>query len=134
MAVFAPPGKPIIRLLRAGCTNRPFYHVVVQPHNKDVYDETMTLEQVGTYDPMPNANNEKLVAFNFDRIRYWLGSGASTSKAVDQLFGICGFFPVHPMSYITAQRNRKSIAARAEAAAKEAENKAASESAEEKQS
>jgi small subunit ribosomal protein S16 len=40
------------------------------------------------------------------RIKYWLGSGAKTSKSVEQLLGLCGFFPVHPMTYITAKRNR----------------------------
>ena len=46
---------------------------------------------------------------------------------MEQLFGLCGFFPIHPMSYVTAQRNRKSIAEKAANAAKEAENAASSE-------
>lgn len=57
----------IIRILRRGCVNRPFYHVVLQPKHKDVFDESATIEQLGTYDPMPNALGEKLVALNFNR-------------------------------------------------------------------
>lgn len=46
------------------------------------------IEQLGTYDPLPNEYNEKLVALNYERIRYWIGNGAVTSKPVEQLFGI----------------------------------------------
>jgi hypothetical protein len=40
--------------------------------------------------------------------------------------GQAGYFPIHPMSYITAERNRKK-------AAQEAEQKAAEQQAEEKE-
>ena len=56
-----------IRMLLMGCTNRPFYHLVVQERFTDPFMDFSTLEQVGTYDPMPNLANEKLVALNFDR-------------------------------------------------------------------
>ncbi|OQV18051.1 putative 28S ribosomal protein S16, mitochondrial [Hypsibius exemplaris] len=104
----------IIRSVLVGCTNRPFYLLRVQPRHKDPWDEAATLEQVGTYDPMPNAANEKLVALNLDRIKYWLGTGAKVTRQVEQLLGLCGFFPVHPMSYIEASRNRKKAAAKAQ--------------------
>lgn len=45
------------------------------------------IEQVGTYDPMPNEKNEKLVTFNFERIRHWIGSGAHVSIPVAELLG-----------------------------------------------
>lgn len=45
------------------------------------------IEQLGTFDPMPNENNEKLVSFNFERIGYWLGEGADVSKPVAELLG-----------------------------------------------
>ncbi|KAF4528210.1 hypothetical protein B566_EDAN016831 [Ephemera danica] len=45
------------------------------------------IEQVGTYDPLPNFYNEKLVSFNFERVRYWLGRGASISTPVAELLG-----------------------------------------------
>ena len=42
----------------------------------------------------------------FDRIKYWLGAGARPNESVGKLLGLCGFYPVHPMSYIIAKRNR----------------------------
>lgn len=45
------------------------------------------IEQVGSFDPLPNERNEKLVAFNFERISFWLGQGVGVSRTVAQLFG-----------------------------------------------
>ena len=65
------------------------------------------IEQVGTYDPMPNKFNERLVSFNYERIRHWLGSGAHVSNPVAELLGIAGLLPIHPTTYLEAWRNRK---------------------------
>lgn len=46
------------------------------------------IEQVGTYDPMPNERNEKLISFNFERIRYWIGNGAHVSIPIAELLGM----------------------------------------------
>lgn len=45
------------------------------------------IEQLGSYDPMPNAYNEKLVALNLERIKYWLGKGAHVTPPVAELLG-----------------------------------------------
>lgn len=45
------------------------------------------IELIGSYDPMANERNEKYLAFNFDRIRYWLGEGAELSKPVAEILG-----------------------------------------------
>lgn len=101
------------------------------------------IEQVGTYDPMPNVKNEKLVTFNFERIRHWIGKGAHISDPVAELLGtwfisvmfghfnyililflgLSGFYPIHPRTYMTAWRNR--ALEEAEAAANAAREKAA---------
>ncbi|CAH1797138.1 unnamed protein product [Owenia fusiformis] len=94
-----------IRFALHGCANRPFYHVVVMPVRTDRQAEP--IEQLGTYDPYPNKQNEKLVSFNFERLRYWIGQGAEPSKPVAELLGLSGFLPIHPRSYIKAQRRRK---------------------------
>lgn len=65
------------------------------------------IEQVGTYDPLPNQYNERLVSFNFERIRYWLGKGAHMSTPAAELLGISGIIPIHPRTYMTAWRNRQ---------------------------
>merc|ERR1712071_507231 len=94
----------VIRLNRRGCTNRPFYHIVVQKR-KDTQDGNV-IEQLGSYDPMPNENNEKLVALNFERIQYWIGQGATVSQPVGQLLGLSGFLPIHPMTVMESWKNR----------------------------
>ncbi|XP_002005409.2 probable 28S ribosomal protein S16, mitochondrial [Drosophila mojavensis] len=105
----------IIRFVRHGCANRPFYHIVVMERRKNQHQPV--IEQVGSYDPLPNATNERLVALNTERIRYWLGKGAHMSDPAAELLGIAGLLPVHPRTYMNAWRNRK---AAAEAAAAEA--------------
>ncbi|XP_077989392.1 small ribosomal subunit protein bS16m-like [Glandiceps talaboti] len=93
-----------IRLAYHGCTNRPFFHIVVMRHI--LPRNYPPVEQIGTYDPMPNNHNEKLVAVNFERLKYWMAEGAYLTKPVAQLLGLSGFLPVNPMSYVTARRHR----------------------------
>ncbi|XP_075986310.1 mitochondrial ribosomal protein S16 [Anticarsia gemmatalis] len=101
---FARAAKSI-RLIRHGCTNRPFFHISVT-HRRRVNTQPV-IEQLGSFDPMANVNNEKLVALNLERIKFWLGQGAHVSKPVAELFGLSGFFPIHPRSYMVAWRNRR---------------------------
>ena len=108
------PFSKAIRLVRYGCTNRPFYHIVIIDGKRQ--QKAPPIEQVGTYDPIPNVHNEKLISFNFERIQYWLTKGAQVSKPVADLLGLAGFLPVHPRTYMRAWRNRKIIK---ESAAKE---------------
>ena len=79
----------MIRLSLRGCVNRPFYLVTVQ-RNRAPRDKKIT-EQIGSFDPLPNMYNERLVAINFDRLRAWLAYGASPSKPVAKLLGIQSF-------------------------------------------
>lgn len=100
---------------------------------------------------MPNERNEKYLAFNFERIRYWLGQGADLSRPVAEILGKCitstltktmpfffenkiysflgsfatgsaGFLPIHPRQYMMAWRLR----AKEEVAQKERDAAAAS--------
>ncbi|NP_001121309.1 mitochondrial ribosomal protein S16 L homeolog [Xenopus laevis] len=98
-------GHVAIRLALGGCANRPFYRVVAA-HNKRARDGKF-LEQLGTYDPMPNIYNEKLVSLNIEKIKYWIGCGAHTTKPVAKLLGLAGFFPLHPMTITNAERLKK---------------------------
>ncbi|XP_050356824.1 probable 28S ribosomal protein S16, mitochondrial [Nymphalis io] len=117
---FAKAAKSI-RLLRHGCTNRPFFHISVTQRRRP--NKLPVIEQLGSYDPMPNMDNEKLVALNLERIKYWLGHGAHVTPPVAELLGLAGFFPIHPRSYMTAWRKR---ATERENQAKEAEKAAES--------
>ncbi|XP_035487920.1 28S ribosomal protein S16, mitochondrial [Scophthalmus maximus] len=99
-------GYVVIRLAHAGHkqANRPFYRIVAA-YNKRARDGKY-IEQLGSFDPLPNINNEKLVGFNFDRIKYWIGCGAHPTKPVAKLLGLAGFFPLHPMTITEAERRR----------------------------
>lgn len=55
---------------------------------------------------MPNQQNQKLVSFNYERIRHWMGYGAHITEPVAELLGLAGFFPMHPNTYKEAWRNR----------------------------
>uniref|UniRef100_A0AAY4CXK7 Small ribosomal subunit protein bS16m n=1 Tax=Denticeps clupeoides TaxID=299321 RepID=A0AAY4CXK7_9TELE len=101
-------GHVVIRLTLGGATNRPFYRIVAA-YNKRGRDSKY-IEQLGSYDPLPNIQNEKLVAFNFDRIKYWIGCGAHPTKPVAKLLGLAGFFPIHPMTITEAERMRQRAA------------------------
>ncbi|XP_006642090.2 small ribosomal subunit protein bS16m [Lepisosteus oculatus] len=105
-------GHVVIRLALGGCTNRPFYRIVAA-YNKRARDSKY-IEQLGSYDPLPNIYNEKLVSFSYERIKYWIGCGAHPTKPVAKLLGLSGFFPLHPMTVTEAERRRKRAAHREE--------------------
>ncbi|XP_076234242.1 mitochondrial ribosomal protein S16 [Calliopsis andreniformis] len=103
-----PYFQKTIRLVRYGCANRPFYHIVVMGTKYNQHKPP--IEQLGSVDPLPNKHNENLIALNFERIQHWLGQGIEVSKPVAHLFGLAGFFPVHPKTYMNAWRRRRSNA------------------------
>ncbi|XP_022199708.1 probable 28S ribosomal protein S16, mitochondrial [Nilaparvata lugens] len=107
-----PHAEKAIRFIRYGCANRPFYHIVVSMAHRSERDHP--IEQLGSYDPLPNKYNEKLVALNVERILYWIGEGASLSKPIAQLLGLSGLMPVYPLTYLRAQINRRQSAEIAE--------------------
>ncbi len=49
--------------------------------------DSQPIEQLGTYDPMPNTENQKLISLNLERIQHWIGRGAIPSGAVREVFG-----------------------------------------------
>ncbi|XP_008559299.1 probable 28S ribosomal protein S16, mitochondrial [Microplitis demolitor] len=125
--VYSELQKKVIRLARYGCANRPFFHIVVMPTKLDQHEPP--IEQLGTFDPMVNQYNEKLVSFNFERIQFWLGQGnVEISKVVEELLGLSGFLPISPSTYNISWRNR--MKAEKEAEAKLNENKQDSQKAE----
>uniref|UniRef100_A0A673VHH5 Small ribosomal subunit protein bS16m n=1 Tax=Suricata suricatta TaxID=37032 RepID=A0A673VHH5_SURSU len=98
-------GHLTIRLALSGCTNGPFY-LIVAAHNKCPRDGRF-VEQLGSYDPLPDSHGEKNVALNLDRIGHWIGCGAHLSKPVEKLLGLAGFLPLHPMMITNAERLRR---------------------------
>jgi small subunit ribosomal protein S16 len=69
-----------IRLARHGATKKPYYRIVVtDSENKR---DGRFLENVGTYDP--KASPAK-VTLKPERVRYWLGKGATPTDTVKSL-------------------------------------------------
>lgn len=44
------------------------------------------IEQIGTYNPLPDDRGFKHIELNLDRIKYWLAVGAETTDRVAWLF------------------------------------------------
>ncbi len=71
-----------IRLKKFGTKKRPFYRIVVMDSRKPRDGET--IEEIGIYHPIEV--EDKQIAFNEERARYWLGVGAQPSDTVRKLF------------------------------------------------
>lgn len=67
-----------IRLKRIGRKRQPLYRLMISDKARDMYGDH--LEQLGTYNP-----HTKVANFKVDRIKYWLGIGATTSATVHNL-------------------------------------------------
>ena len=76
-----------IRLARHGAKKRPFYRIVVADGESP--RDGKFLEKVGTYDPKYDPAK---VTMNAERIKYWMGQGATPSDTVKSLLKKEGFF------------------------------------------
>lgn len=69
-----------IRLARHGAKKKPFYRIVVA--NSESKRDGAFLEIVGTYNPLLNPAG---VTLKDDRIKHWLGQGATPTDTVKNL-------------------------------------------------
>ena len=69
-----------ISLMRMGAKKKPFYRIVVK--EKRSKRDGKYLENVGTYNPMADPAEVKLV---HDRIQYWISVGAQPTETVASL-------------------------------------------------
>ena len=53
------------------CSNRHSFRITVMRRDDKISDGI--IEDLGSIDPMPNRNNEILIALNVDRIKHYLG-------------------------------------------------------------
>ncbi len=98
-----------IRFARHGCANRPFYHIVVIKTRKGQRKEP--LDQIGSFDPMPNEHGEKLVAINYERFEYWYARGAEPTDPIKKLLGKHGCVPAQNMTALPfVVENKLSVA------------------------
>nr|XP_056721363.1 28S ribosomal protein S16, mitochondrial [Euleptes europaea] len=109
-----PKAHLVVRFALGGCTNRPYYRIVVA-QNKRARDGKY-VEQVGCYDPLPNDHGEKIVGINIERLKYWIACGAHYTMPLQKLLGLAGFFPLHPMTITNAERIKRKRAREAASA------------------
>ena len=74
-----------IRLARGGTKKRPFYRIVIA----DVRSprDGRFIEKFGTYNPLLGKDNENRVTLVEDRIKHWLGHGATPTDRVARFLG-----------------------------------------------
>ena len=70
-----------IRLARGGSKQKPFYRIVVADSRSP--RDGKFIEKIGTYDPLLPKDNPNRVSLKEDRIKHWLGSGATPSDRVE---------------------------------------------------
>ncbi|HEX2548400.1 MAG TPA: 30S ribosomal protein S16 [Gammaproteobacteria bacterium] len=72
----------VIRLSRGGAKKRPFYQIVVA--DKRCARDGRCIERIGYFNPIAAGKEIKLL-MNYERVKYWLSTGAQPSDRVRQL-------------------------------------------------
>lgn len=85
-----------IRLARGGTKKRPFYRIVIADQRSP--RDGRFIEVVGTYNPMLPHEHGDRVKLDPERIRHWLGHGATASDRVARLCAAAGLMaaPARP--------------------------------------
>ena len=76
-----------IRLARHGAKKRPFYRIVAT--DNDSPRDGRFLEKLGTYNPLQNPAKVELDA---ERVKYWIGQGATPTDTVRSILKREGLF------------------------------------------
>jgi small subunit ribosomal protein S16 len=76
-----------IRLARHGAKKRPFYRIVAA--DSDSPRDGRFLEKLGTYNPLKDPAQ---VVLDTDRVKYWIGQGATPSDTVKTILKREGVF------------------------------------------
>ncbi|MBC2711009.1 MAG: 30S ribosomal protein S16 [Desulfosarcina sp.] len=76
-----------IRLARHGAKKRPFYRIVAA--DNDSPRDGRFIERLGTYNPLQDPAK---VVLNTDRIKYWIGQGATPTDTVKTILKREGVF------------------------------------------
>jgi small subunit ribosomal protein S16 len=70
-----------IRLARAGSKKRPFYRIVVADVRAP--RDGKFIEKVGVYNPLLGKDDPNRIVLKTDRIKHWLGTGATPTDRVE---------------------------------------------------
>lgn len=78
-----------IRLARGGRKKSPFYSIVIADVRAP--RDGKFIEKLGTYNPMLEKDNpERVVIKDADRVKHWLGTGATPTDRVELLLHKAG--------------------------------------------
>lgn len=83
-----------IRLSRGGAKKRPYYRIVIADSRSP--RDGRFIERVGTYNPMLTQDHPERVTLNEERLRYWLGVGATPSDRVARFCAAAGLIELPP--------------------------------------
>ena len=76
-----------IRLARHGAKKRPFYRIVAA--DTDSPRDGRFIEKLGSYNPL---QDPALVVLDTDRVKYWIGKGATPTDTVRSILKREGVF------------------------------------------
>ena len=74
-----------LRMSRGGTKKRPYFRIVVA--DSRAARDGKYIERLGTYDPLLSKTDANRVKLNVERIKYWLGHGATPSDRVGRFLG-----------------------------------------------
>ena len=80
-----------IRLARAGSKKRPFYRIVAA--DSRMPRDGRFIEKLGTYNPLLPKDSEERVKMNEERVKHWLGVGATPTDRVARMLEAAGMVP-----------------------------------------
>lgn len=70
-----------IRMSRGGSKKRPHYSIVVADSRYS--RDGRFIEKIGTFDPLLEKDNPARLIIKEDRVKYWIGVGATPSERVE---------------------------------------------------
>jgi small subunit ribosomal protein S16 len=118
-----------IRLARAGAKKRPFYRIVVADSRSP--RDGRYIEKLGIYDPLLPRDRPERVKLELERVKHWLGHGATPTDRVLRFLDTAGLMKREVRMNPTKGQPGKKRIEREEAkrAAEEGKAKAAAEAA-----
>jgi len=113
-----------IRLARGGAKKRPYYRIVIADVRSS--RDGRFIEKVGTFNPLLPKDSDDRVTLNEERIKYWIGHGATPTDRVLRFLDSAGIMKRDARNNPNkALPGKKRLEREAEAAAKEADAKEA---------
>ena len=104
-----------IRLARAGSKKRPFYRIVAA--DSRMPRDGRFIEKLGTYNPLLPKDSEERVKMDAERVKHWLGAGATPTDRVARMLEASGVIPVKARNNPIKGQPRAKAKERAESAA-----------------